>query len=89
VKIFEAIRDRLIQRSLIGKRKLDRTTTRRQLDALLRDLGERYRTLVRSGRVEVPGELAALVQQVRDLELELEAKEREIEALENEQPSTT
>jgi hypothetical protein len=89
VKIFEAIRDRLIQRSLIGKRKLDRTTTRRQLDALLRDLGERYRALVRTGRVEVPVELAPLVQQVRDLELALEAKEREIEALENEQPSTT
>ena len=89
MKIFEAIRDRLIQRSLIGKRKLDRSTTRRQLDALLRDLGERYRALVRTGRVEVPAELAALVQQVRDLELRLEAKEREIEALENEQPSTT
>jgi hypothetical protein len=89
VKIFEAIRDRLIQRSLIGKRKLDRTTTRRQLDALLRDLGERYRALVRTGRVEIPGELAPLVQQVRDLELALEAKEKEIEALENEQPSTT
>jgi hypothetical protein len=89
VKIFEAIRDRLVQRSLIGKRKLDRTTTRRQLDALLRDLGERYRALVRTGRVEVAGELAPLVQQVRDLELALEAKEKEIEALENEQPSMT
>ena len=89
MKIFEAIRDRLIQRSLIGKRKLDRTSTRRQLDAILRDLGERYRALVRAGRVEVPGELAPLVQQVRDLEQKLEAKEREIEALENEQPSTT
>ena len=89
VKIIEAIRDRLVQRSLIGKRKLDRTATRRQLDALLRDLGERYRALVRTGRMEVPGELAPLVQQVRDLEVKLEVQEREIEALENEQPSTT
>ena len=89
MKIFEAIRDRLVQRSLIGKRKLDRTTTRRQLDALLRDLGERYRALVRTGRMEVPGDLAPLVQRVRDLELALEAKEKEIEALENEQPSMT
>ncbi len=87
--IIEAIRDRLVQRSLIGKRKLDRTATRRQLDAALRDLGERYRTLTRSGRMEVPGELAPLMQQVRDLEQRLEAQEREIEALENEQPSTT
>jgi hypothetical protein len=39
--------------------------------------------------MEVPGELAPLVQQVRDLELRLEAQEKEIEALENEQPSTT
>jgi hypothetical protein len=89
VKIIEAIRDRLVQRSLIGKRKLDRTATRRQLDALLLDLGERYRALVRTGRMEVPEDLAPLVQQVRDLEQKLEVQEREIEALENEQPSTT
>ncbi len=89
MKIIEAIRDRLVQRSLIGKRKLDRTTTRRQLDALFRELGERYRALIRTGRMEVPGELAPLVQQVRDLEQRIEAQEREIEALENEAPSTT
>ena len=89
VKLLEGIRDRLVQRSLIGKRKLDRTTTRRELDGALRELGERYRTLVRTGRVEVHGELAALVERVRDLEQRLEAQEREITALENEQPSTT
>ncbi len=87
--VIEAIRDRLVQRSLIGKRKLDRTATRRQLDALLRELGERYRALTRTGRMEVPGELAPLVQQVRDLEEKLEEQERAIQALENEQPSTT
>jgi hypothetical protein len=87
--IIEAIRDRLVQRSLIGKRKLDRTATRRQLDALFLELGARYRALVRTGRMEVPGELAPLVQQVKDLEAKLEAQEKDIEALENEQPSTT
>ena len=89
MKLLEAIRDRLVQRSLIGKRKLDRTTTRRELDGALRNLGERYRALVRTGRIEVPGELAPLVQQVKDLEQRLETQEREIEQLEHEQPSTT
>jgi hypothetical protein len=89
VKLLERIRDRLVQRSLIGKRKLDRTATRRELDGALRDLGERFRALVRAGRVEVPGDLAGPVERVRDLEERLEAQEREITALENEQPSTT
>jgi hypothetical protein len=89
VKLLEKIRDTLVQRSLLGKRKLDRTATRRELDGALRDLGERYRMLVRAGRVEVPGELAGLVQRVRSLEDRMEAQEREITALQNEQPSTT
>ena len=89
MKLIEAIRDRLVHRSLIGKRKLDRGATRRQLDAVFRDLGERYRALVRAGRVNVPAELAALVERVRNLELRLESQERDIEALENEAPSTT
>jgi len=89
VKLLEIIRDRLVQRSLIGKRKLDRTATRRELDAALRDLGERYRALVRTGRMEVPGDLAALVERVKSLEQRLESQEKDIEALENEAPSTT
>jgi hypothetical protein len=89
LKVIEAIRDRLVQRSLIGKRKLDRGQTRRQLDALLRDLGERYRELVRTGRMDVPPELAPMVERVRQIELRLEEQQREIEALENEAPSTT
>ncbi len=88
-EIIERIRDRLVQRSLVGKRKLDRTATRRALDGALRDLGERYRALVRTGRMEVPAELAGAVQQVRWLEDRLDAHEKEITALENEQPSTT
>ncbi len=89
MKVIEGIRDWLVQRSLIGKRKLDRTATRRELDGVLRDLGERYRALVRAGRIQVPTELAELVQRVRGLEDRLEAQQREIAALENEQPSTT
>ncbi len=91
VKLLERIRDRLVQRSLIGKRKLDRTATRRELDGALHDLGERFRALIRAGRMHVPEELAGQVQRVRDLEEKLEAQEREITALENEneQPSTT
>jgi len=89
VKLLEIIRDRLVQRSLIGKRKLDRTATRRELDAVLMDLGERYRALVRTGRMEVPGDLAALVERVKGLEQRLESQEKDIEALENEAPSTT
>jgi hypothetical protein len=89
LKLIEAIRDRLVHRSLIGKRKLDRGVTRRQLDALLRELGERYRALVRTGRMEVPPALAPVMERVREIELRLEEQQREIEALENEAPSTT
>jgi hypothetical protein len=88
-KLLETLRDRLVQRSLIGKRKLDRTATRRELDGALRVLGERYRVLVRAGRIEVPPELAGLVQQVKGLEERLDAQEKDIEALQREQPSTT
>jgi hypothetical protein len=89
VKLLELIRDRLVQRSLIGKRKLDRTATRRELDAVLREVGERWRALVRAGRMEVPAELAPLVQRVKELEARLEAQERDLEALQNEEPRTT
>ncbi len=85
--IIERIRDRLVQRSLVGKRKLDRTATRRALDGALRDLGERYRELVRTGRMEVPAELQGAMQHVRSLEEMLDAHQREIRALENEQPN--
>jgi hypothetical protein len=89
VKLLELIRDRLVQRSLIGKRKLDRSVTRRELDVAFREMGERWRGLVRAGRAEVPAELAPFVERVRELELRLEAQDREIEALRNEEPRTT
>jgi hypothetical protein len=89
VKLLEAIRDRLIVRSIIGKRKLDRSVTRRELDVLFRELGERWRALVKAGHLQVPDELAPLVERVKGLELRLEAQDREIDALRNEEPSTT
>jgi hypothetical protein len=89
LKLIEAIRDRLVHRSLIGKRKLDRGVTRRQLDVLLRDLGERYRELVRTGRMDIPPALAPVMERVREIELRLDEQQRDIEALENEAPSTT
>jgi hypothetical protein len=88
-KLLENLRDGLVQRSLVGKRKLDRTATRRELDAALRDLGERYRGVVRAGRIDVPPKLAGIVQKVKDLEERLEAQGKDIEALESEQPRTT
>ncbi len=88
-KLLEAIRDRLVQRSLIGKRKLDRTATRRALDDALRDLGEKYRAMVKAGRIDVPEEIGGAVENVKSLEAKLEAQDRDIERLEKEQPSTT
>ena len=88
-RFLEKIRDSVVLRSLVGKRKLDRTATRRKLDGALRDLGERYRELVRAGRTVVPPELVPAFQAVRNLEETLTAQEREIEALETEQPSMT
>jgi hypothetical protein len=85
-KILEKLRDRVVLRSQIGKRKLDRTATRRDLDDALRVLGERYRALVRSGRMEVPGELAQAMDAVRRLEEKLAVQEREIADLESEHP---
>ncbi|HSN14568.1 MAG TPA: hypothetical protein VLT61_08035 [Anaeromyxobacteraceae bacterium] len=88
-KFLEAVRDRLVHRSLIGKRKLDRSATRRALDGAMRVLGEKYRAMVRAGRGDVPAELAGAVEAVKTLEAKLERQDREIEALEKEQPSTT
>jgi hypothetical protein len=85
--LLELLRDRVVHRSQIGKRKLDRAATRRELDKALRDLGERYRELGRVGRVEVPGELSREMDEVRRLEAKLEAEDAEIAALEGEPAS--
>jgi hypothetical protein len=88
-KLLEALRDRVILRSQIGKRKLDRAATRRELDKALHDLGERYRVLVRTGRAETPGELASQMEAVRSLEEAVDTQDREIAELEQERSTRT
>lgn len=86
VKLLEAVRDRVILRSQIMKRKLDRSATRRDLDDALRHLGERYRALAKAGRVDVPGELERATEQVASLEQQLAEQDGEIAELEREPP---
>jgi hypothetical protein len=88
-KLLEAIRDRVVHRSQIGKRKLDRTATRRRLDLALRDLGERYHALAAAGRTAVPSELSALVREVERLEERLREQDRDLAQLKGDTPSTT
>ncbi|WP_242344550.1 hypothetical protein [Anaeromyxobacter terrae] len=86
VRFFETLRDRVVLRSQIGKRKLDRSATRRALDQASRELGERFAALVRMGRVEAPGELTVFLDAVRLLEEKLAGQEKEIAELEKEFP---
>ena len=81
---LESFRDRVVRRSLMGKRRLDATFTRRDLDAKLQELGERFLGLVQQGAAAVPQELAALVQEIRVLQDRLRAQQGEIETLEGE-----
>lgn len=86
VKFFETLRDWVVLRSQIGKRKLDRSAIRRELDQASRELGERFAALVRRGRAEAPGELRVFLDAVQLLEEKLAAQEKEIAELEGEFP---
>ncbi len=88
-KLLVGLRDRVVQRSQLGKRKLELTFTRRQLDDRLRELGERFRQLAREGRVAVPADLEDAVAAVRELEDELAAKQDEVVRLEQEAKGET
>jgi len=88
-QLLEMLRDRVVHRSQIGKRRLDRATTRRRLDEALLVLGRRYRALVREGQGEVPGPLSKWMQDVASLEARLEELDRELSKLEDEHPSST
>jgi len=81
---LEALRDRVVVRSQVGKRKLDAAFTRRQLDRKLVVLGERFLRLARQGRLSVPQDVADLVSEARELEETLERQQQEIAALESE-----
>jgi hypothetical protein len=83
---LEALRDRVVLRSLVSKRKLDAVFTRRELDQKLAEVGERLLNLVRQGRMVVPKDrdVADLMSEARELEERLEAQHAEIAALESE-----
>ena len=78
----EALRDRIVVLSQVGKGKLDAAFTRRELDRKLVVLGERVLMLVREGRLVLPDETAALAADARDLQDRLAAQHEEITALE-------
>jgi hypothetical protein len=81
---LEALRDRVVVRSQVGKRKLDAAFVRRALDRKLHDVGAAFLALAREGRAAVPQELAVLVAEARELEGRLESHHDEIVALEAE-----
>jgi len=85
---LEFIRDRVVHRSQVGKRKLDAAFTRRELDAKLRELGERVVALAREGGAAVPDDLAGLLREARELEERLQGQLSDIAALESEGSTT-
>ena len=78
------IRDRIVQRSQIGKEKLDAAFARRELDRRLQDLGERYYTLARQGVAGVPDDLRNLVAEVDALAVQLQTLREQVRRLEEE-----
>jgi len=83
-KWLETLRDRIVARSQLGKRKLDAAVTRREVDRKLVNLGEQFLKLIRAGRLEVPSELTSLVREARELEDRLERQRQEIVTLKSE-----
>ncbi len=83
-KLLEVLRDRVIHRSQLGKRRLDAAFTRRELDQKWVELGERYSELARQGGVSVPEDLATLVEEIRRLEQRLAEQKQDVVNLERE-----
>ena len=81
---LEHLRDRVVVRSQVGKRKLDAVVTRRELDRKLADLGQLLLNLARERRLVLPAELDAAVATARELEDRLEMQRADIAALESE-----
>jgi hypothetical protein len=81
---LEALRDRVIVRSQVSKRKLDAAFARRELDHKLGEVGRELVRLVRRGQLALPSDMASLVAEAQELEEKLEAQRAEIAALENE-----
>ena len=76
------IRDRIVQRSRLGKEKVDAAFARRELDRRLQDLGERYYTLARQGVAGVPEDLRNLLAEVDALATQLQALREQVRRLE-------
>ncbi len=76
------IRDRIVQRSQIGKEKLDAAFARRELDRRLADLGERYYSLVRQGAAGVPEDLRGLLAEVDSLVQQVQSLREQVRRLE-------
>ena len=76
------IRDRIVQRSRLGKEKVDAAFARRELDRRLQDLGERYYTLARQGVAGVPDDLRNLLAEVDALATQLQALREQVRRLE-------
>jgi hypothetical protein len=86
-ELFEKLRDLVIHRSQIGKKRLDRVVTRRSLDQALRELGRRYRLAVEVGGATVPEELVPALEEATKLERRLAEEEQDLADLEKEHPS--
>jgi chromosome segregation ATPase len=78
------IRDRIVQRSQIGKEKLDAAFARRKLDQRLQELGERYHTLAREGLAGVPDELRILLAEVDELAGQWQTLQEQVKRLKDE-----
>jgi hypothetical protein len=81
---LEALRDRVVVRSQVSKRKLDAAFLRRALDRKLGEVGREFLRAVREGQLTAPREMASLLAEARELDEKLEAQRQEIAALEQE-----
>ena len=78
------IRDRIVQRSQIGKEKIDAAFARRELDQRLQELGEKYYSLARQGVAGVPDDLRNLLAEVDARAAQLQALLEQLRRLEEE-----
>ena len=78
------IRDRIVQRSQIGKEKIDAAFARRELDQRLQELGEKYYSLARQGVAGVPDDLRNLLAEVDARAAKLQALHEQVRRLEEE-----
>jgi hypothetical protein len=83
-KFLVGIRDRIVQRSQIGKEKIDAAFARRELDQRLQELGEKYYSLARQGVAGVPDDLRNLLAEVDARAAKLKALNEQVRRLEGE-----